>query len=66
MVQKRKLDRVGDGQPKRPYPYDESLDEPAELIEKETVEIEAERPLAPNPNVERTDEKVPDPPVFEE
>lgn len=33
--------------------YDESVDEPATLIEDEPVEIEEERPAEENPPVER-------------
>ncbi|NWG25935.1 MAG: hypothetical protein HXY30_16230 [Pseudorhodoplanes sp.] len=52
--------------PKRPTPPDESVDEPAALIERETADIEAEVPQTPNPNIDRGEKDEPTPPAFEE
>ena len=52
---------------KRHYSYDESVYEPAELIEDEPVEIEKEIPADENQPVEKVEENnKPDPPAFEE
>ena len=49
------------------HSYDESVDEPAKLIEDEPVDIEEAVPLEENEPVEGTDEKNDErPPVFEE
>ena len=49
------------------YSYDESVDEPANLIEDEPVEIEEEVPAEENEPLERIDENNnSDTPVFEE
>ena len=53
-------------QPKRPLPYGEDVDEPAKLIEDESVEIEEEAPAVENEAVERIEEGESDPPAFEE
>lgn len=58
---------AGRGQPpKRPLTHDESVDEPAELIEQETADIEAEVPQTPNPNIDRGEKEEQTPPAFEE
>ena len=52
--------------PKR-HSYNENVDEPAKLIEDESVEIEREGPAEENATVERIKENgKPDAPVFEE
>jgi|GEM_PF-1547142 hypothetical protein len=49
------------------HSYDESVDEPGKLIEKEPAEIEAEIPSEENEPVERIEkEEKPLPPAFEE
>jgi hypothetical protein len=49
------------------HSYDESVDEPAKLIEQEPVEIEEEIPAEENDSVERVEENnKSDPPAFEE
>lgn len=53
-------------QPRRPSTYNESVDEPGELLREEPVEIEAERPQTPNPNIDRGEKDKPTPPAFEE
>ena len=51
----------------RHHSYDESVDEPAKLIENEAVDIEAARPLEENEPVEGTEDKNDsEPPAFEE
>jgi hypothetical protein len=51
----------------RHHSHDESVDEPAKLIEDEPAEVEAEVPAEENEPVERLDrEDNPAPPVFEE
>jgi hypothetical protein len=51
----------------RHHSYDESVDEPAKLIEDEPVEIEEESPAKENESVERVEENnESDPPAFEE
>jgi hypothetical protein len=51
----------------RHYSYDESVDEPAKLIEDEAVDVEAEVPAEENEPVERSEpEEKPAPPVFDE
>jgi hypothetical protein len=52
--------------PRRPYSSDEELDESAELLEKETVDVEAAVPAVPNPNIERGEKEDMEPPAFEE
>lgn len=66
MTRKRNQNSLQNKQPKRPYSYDESVDEAAGLLKKEAVDIEAERPLKPNPNIDRGEKEDPAPPVFEE
>lgn len=52
--------------PKR-HSYNENVDEPAKLIEDESVEIEREAPAGKNEPIEGTEENgKPDAPVFEE
>jgi hypothetical protein len=52
---------------RRHHSYDESTDEPARLIEKEPVEVEAEVPAEENEPVERTDQDdTSAPPAFED
>jgi hypothetical protein len=51
----------------RHYSYDESVDQPAQLIESEAVEVEAEIPVERDQSVERSnqeDDRAP--PAFEE
>jgi hypothetical protein len=51
----------------RHHSYDESVHEPAKLIEQEPVEIEEEIPAEENESVERAEENnKSDPPAFEE
>jgi hypothetical protein len=51
----------------RHHSYDESVDEPAKLIEDEPAEVEAEVPAEENEPVERSEpEDKPAPPAFEE
>jgi hypothetical protein len=51
----------------RKKPYDESVDEPPKLIEKEPVEVERETPAENDQSVERIeDSKKPNSPAFEE
>jgi len=58
---------LGPKQRQKHYSYNENVDEPAKLIDKEPVEIEREAPAEENEPVERTDKNgKPDAPVFEE
>lgn len=50
----------------RHYSYDESVDEPAKLLEDEPVEIEEERPAEENQPVEEAEEDEKNLPAFEE
>jgi hypothetical protein len=50
----------------RHYSYDESVDEPAKLIEDEPAEIEEEVPAEENEPVERVEKDSRDTPAFEE
>lgn len=51
----------------RHYSYDESVNEPAKLIEDESVEIEEEGPAEENEPLQRIDENnTPETPAFEE
>jgi len=55
------------GKRRRRYPYDEGVDEPGNLIEIESVEVEAEVPAEENEPVERIEKPdKPDTPAFEE
>ena len=60
----------GHSGPKRPakhVSHNENVDEPAKLIDEESVEIEREAPSEGNDPVEGTDDrKSPPPPAFEE
>ena len=63
------LPRDSDAGPKkRPqhYSYDENVDEPAKLLEQESVEIEAEIPSEDSEPVERPEPADNDGPAFEE
>jgi hypothetical protein len=52
---------------RRHYSYDEGTDEPAGLIDKESTDIETERPIDDTEPVEQVEEKEDiAPPVFEE
>lgn len=53
---------------KRPkhHSYDESVDEPAKLLEQEAVEIEKETPSEDTPAIERLEPQDRQPPSFEE
>ncbi len=58
---------VGPKRRQRHYSYDESVDEPAKLIEDEPVEIQEEIPAEENQPVESIEENNrSDPPAFEE
>lgn len=49
------------------HSYDENLDEPAKLIEREPVDVEAERPEVENVPVENLESDEPSsPPAFED
>jgi len=50
----------------RHYSYDESLDEPGQLIADESVEIEGETPTEERESVETAEAEEPGAPVFEE
>ena len=64
---RKHLQDAGRGQPpKRPMPHDESVDEPAKLIEQETADIEGEVPQTPNPRSDRGEKDEQTPPIFEE
>jgi len=57
----------GPKQRKKHHSYDESVDEPAKLIDDEAVEIEREVPAEDSDPIERTDDAIPSkPPIFEE
>jgi hypothetical protein len=57
----------GPKQRERHHSYDESVDEPAKLIEEEPVEIEEEIPAEENESVEQVEENnKSNPPAFEE
>lgn len=59
--------RTGPKRRQRHYSYDESVNEPAKLIEDEPAEIEEETPADENQPVERIEENNDtDPPAFEE
>jgi hypothetical protein len=59
--------RVIPKQRKRHHSYDESVDEPAKLIESEPVELEEEVPAEENEPVERIEQdENSDTPAFEE
>jgi len=61
--------RRGDAVPKRRkrhYSYDESVDEPAKLIEDEPCEVEEETPADGNEPIEQVEEDTPGPAEFEE
>ena len=63
-------EKIGGGLSKRRrrrHSYDESVDEPAKLIEIESVEIEAEVPAEENEPVETIEQKdKPETPAFED
>jgi hypothetical protein len=69
-MQSAARDKIANSIPKRRqrhYSYDESVDEPAKLIENEPVEVEAEVPAEENEPVERIErEDEPASPAFEE
>jgi len=48
------------------HSYDESVDEPAKLLEQEAVEIEREIPSEDTPAIERIEPDDREAPVFEE
>ena len=57
----------GPRQPAKHVPQNENVDEPARLIDAESVEIEREAPSEGNDPVEGIDDrKSPPPPAFEE
>ena len=58
---------AGPKQKKKHYSYDENIDEPAKLIDEETVEIERSVPIDENESVEQIDKSENSmPPAFEE
>lgn len=58
---------IGPKQREKHHSYNETVDEPAKLIDTETVEIEKEAPAEDNEPVERIEEKnTSKPPAFEE
>jgi len=61
-------DETGNGAPRkgRRRSYDESLDEPAKLINDEPVDVEKETPAEENDPVERPEPEDPSPPAFED
>ena len=59
--------KIGPKRRERHYSYDESVDEPAKLIEDEPVEIEQEGPVEENEPLQRIEENSNlDSPAFEE
>jgi hypothetical protein len=57
----------GPKQPKKIYPYNESVDESAKLIEQEPTDIEGELPADANEPIQSVkDADEAEPPVFEE
>ena len=61
------FDRTIPKQRQRHHSYDESVDEPAKLIEDEAVDVEGAVPLEESEPVEGADEKNNErPPAFEE
>lgn len=56
----------GPRQPAKHISHNENVDEPAKLIDAESVEIEREAPSEGNEPVEGTDDRQPPPPAFEE
>lgn len=62
-----KAGRSGPKKRPRHYSYEEDVDEPAGLIEKEAFDVEAEVPAEENEPVERSgDEEKPAPAAYEE
>ena len=61
-------DEAGNGAPRRGrrHSYDESLDEPAKLIDDEAVEVERETPSEENEPVERPRPEEAGPPAYED
>lgn len=60
-------DRTGPRRRPKHHSFDESVDEPAELIENEPVDIQGEVPAEPNRPVERVEpEDKSSSPAFEE
>jgi hypothetical protein len=58
---------AGPKQKNKHYSYDENIDEPAKLIDEETVEIERAVPMDENEPVEQIDKSEKSmPPAFEE
>jgi hypothetical protein len=57
---------VGPKKRQRHHSYDESVDEPAKLLEQEAVEIEREIPSEDTPLIERIEPDDREAPVFEE
>ncbi len=58
---------IGPKQREKHHSYNETVDEPAKLIDTETVEIEKEAPAEDNEPVERIEEEnTSKPPAFEE
>lgn len=60
-------DRAGGPKRKKHYSYDENVDEPGKLIDKETTDIERETPADGNESLQQVDDKDRrEPPAFEE
>jgi hypothetical protein len=58
---------IGPKQREKHHSYNETVDEPAKLIDTETVEIEKEAPAEDNEPVEKIEEEnTSKPPAFEE
>ena len=58
---------IGPKQREKHHSYNETVDDPAKLIDTETVEIEKEAPAEDNEPVERIEEEnTSKPPAFEE
>jgi len=58
---------IGPKQRQKHHSYDESVDEPAKLIDDEAVEVEREAPAEANESAETIErENTSEPPAFEE
>jgi hypothetical protein len=65
-ARKREKTRLAPKKRPRHCSYDESVDEPAQLLEQEAVEIEQETPSEDTIAVERVEPDEREPPAFEE
>lgn len=59
-------DRTSGPKQKKHYSYDENVDEPGKLIDKESADIERETPADGNEPLQRVEEIKRAPPAFEE